>query len=49
MPPALVISAFLARMVCFMRLMSLPLALIAVDDADHIAEAIRARGGLEKL
>ena len=27
----------------------LPLALIAVDDADHIAEAIRARGGLEKL
>ena len=27
----------------------LPLALIAMDDADHIAEAIRARGGLEKL
>jgi biotin transport system permease protein len=27
----------------------LPLALIAVDDADHIAEAIRARGGLEQL
>ena len=27
----------------------LPLALIAVDDADHIAEAMRARGGLEQL
>ncbi len=27
----------------------LPLALIAMDDADHIAEAIRARGGLEKI
>ena len=27
----------------------LPLAIIAMDDADHLAEAIRARGGLEKL